>query len=78
MKEKDEIQLDVHDEDKRLDVIMEVHRLNGIKAAERVEQEKLIKRREGAMEILTQIKNNTEHRLLEEEKKNAEIQALVE
>ena len=78
MKEKDEVQLDVHDEDKRLDVIMEVHRLNGIKAAERVEQEKLIKRREGAMEILTQIKNNTEHRLLVEEKKNAEAQALVE
>ena len=39
--------LDVQDEDKRLDVIMEVHRLNGIKAAERVEQEKIIKRREG-------------------------------
>jgi len=78
VKEKDEIIQDVHDEDKRLDVIMEVHRLTGIKAAERVEQEKLIKRREGAREILTQIKNNTETRLLEEEKKNAEAQALVD
>ena len=57
---------------------MEVHRLNGIKAAERVEQEKIIKRREGAREILTQIKNNAEARHLEEEKKNAEAQALVE
>ena len=57
---------------------MEVHRLTGIKAAERVEQEKIIKRREGAREILTQIKNNAEARHLEEEKKNAEAQALVE
>ena len=57
---------------------MEVHRLNGIKAAERVEQEKIIKRREGAREILHQIKNNAEARHLEEEKKNAEAQALVE
>ena len=78
VKEKDEIIEDVQEEDKRLDVIMEVHRLSGIKTAERVEQEKLIKRREGAREILTQIKNNTETRLLEEEKKNAEAQALVE
>ena len=57
---------------------MEVHRLNGIKAAERVEQEKIIKRREGAREILYQIKNNAEARHLEEAKKNAEAQALVE
>jgi len=78
VKEKDEIIEDVQEEDKRLDVIMEVHRLSGIKTAERVEQEKLIKRREGAREILTQIKNNTETRLLEEEKKNAEAQALVD
>ena len=78
VKEKDEILQDVQEEDKRLDVIMEVHRLTGIKAAERVEQEKIIKRREGAREILTQIKNNAEARHLEEEKKNAEAQALVE
>ena len=35
-------------------------------------------RREGARQILEQIKFNTENRLLEEEKKNAEAQALVE
>merc|ERR1712106_611105 len=51
VKEKDEIIEDVQEEDKRLDVIMEVHRLSGIKTAERVEQEKLIRRREGAREI---------------------------
>jgi len=76
--EKEEIQNDVEDEDKRLDVIMEVHRLKGIKESERVEQEKMISRREGAREILKQIKLNTETHLLEEEKKNAEAQALVD
>jgi hypothetical protein len=78
VKEKDEIKVDEEEEDKRLDVIMEVHRLEGIKHAERVEQEKAIQRRAGAREILSQIKSNTESRLLEEEKKNAEAQALVD
>ena len=78
VKEKDEILVDEEQEDKRLDVIMEVHRLKGIKQAERLEQEKVIQRREGAREILSQIKGRTEARLLEEEKKNAEAQALVE
>ena len=31
VKEKEEVKQDVEEEDKRLDVIMEVHRLNGIK-----------------------------------------------
>lgn len=76
--EKSEIKADEEDEDKRLDVIMEVHRLNGMRQAERIEQEKIIQRREGARQILSQIQSNTEARLLEEEKKNAEAQALVE
>ena len=76
--EKSEIKADEEDEDKRLDVIMEVHRLNGMRQAERIEQEKVIQRREGARQILSQIQSNTEARLLEEEKKNAEAQALVE
>ena len=76
--EKSEIKVDEEDEDKRLDVIMEVHRLNGMRQAERIEQEKIIQRREGARQILSQIQSNTEARLLEEEKKNAEAQALVE
>ena len=78
VKEKDEVAVDEEQEDKRLDVIMEVHRLEGIKQAERLEQEKAIQRRAGAREILSQIKSNTESRLLEEEKKNPEAQALVE
>jgi len=76
--EKSEIKADEEDEDKRLDVIMEVHRLNGMRQAERIEQEKIIQRREGARQILSQIQSNTEARLLEEEKKNAEAQALVD
>merc|ERR1712113_1147915 len=78
VKEKDEVAVDEEQEDKRLDVIMEVHRLEGIKQAERLEQEKAIQRRAGAREILSQIKSNPESRLLEEEKKNAEAQALVD
>merc|ERR1711937_65292 len=76
--EKEEIKEDEEDEDKRLDVIMEVHRLNGMRQAERIEQQKVIQRREGARQILSHIQSNTEARLLEEEKKNAEAQALVD
>ena len=39
IKEKNEISTHENEEDKRLDVIMEVHRLNGIKHAERLEKE---------------------------------------
>merc|ERR1711892_1656097 len=54
VKEKDEIIEDVQEEDKRLDVIMEVHRLSGIKTAERVEQEQNVKRAE--QEIIQDLK----------------------
>ena len=53
-------------------------RVNGVKETELVEEMKEKQRREGARQILEQIKFNTENRLLEEEKKNAEAQALVE
>ncbi|CBY09290.1 unnamed protein product [Oikopleura dioica] len=46
--------------------------------AERLEKQKRIQRREGAREILEQIKLNTETRLLDGERKNAEAQALVQ
>merc|ERR1719402_514301 len=78
IKEMDEIQKDIQNEDKRLDVIMEVHRVNGVKETELIEEMKQKQRKEGARQILEQIKFNTENRLLEEEKKNAEAQALVE
>merc|ERR1719167_2103655 len=55
---------------------MEVHRLNAIKDAEKIESLKAAKRMEGARQIMDQIKSNTEVRILEEEKKNAESAAL--
>jgi hypothetical protein len=76
--EVDEIKNEMDEENKRLDIMMEVHRLNGIKEAERLEKQKHIQRREGAREILEQIKLNTETRLLDGERKNAEAQALVQ
>lgn len=77
MAEKTEIALDLQQEEERLDAMMEVHRLNGVKQAEINEEIKQKQRREGAREILDQIKLNTENKLLEEEKKNAESQALI-
>ena len=50
----------------------QVHRLNAIKDAEKIESLKAAKRMEGARQIMDQIKSNTEVRILEEEKKNAE------
>jgi len=76
--EVEEIKNEMDEENKRLDIMMEVHRLNGIKEAERLEKQKRIQRREGAREILEQIKLNTETRLLDGERKNAEAQALVQ
>lgn len=78
IKERDEIHKDLQNEDKRLDVIMEVHRVNGVKESEMVEEIKQRQRKEGARQILEQIKYNTENRLLDDERKNAEAQALVE
>jgi len=69
---------DLQNEDKRLDVIMEVHRVNGVQESELLDEIKQRQRKEGARQILEQIKYNTENRLLDEEKKNAEAQALVE
>lgn len=77
MSEKAEIAQDLQQEEERLDAMMEVHRLNGVKQAEINEEIKQKQRREGAREILDQIKLNTENKLLEEEKKNAESQALI-
>ena len=77
MSEKAEIARDLQQEEERLDAMMEVHRLNGVKQAEINEELKQKQRREGAREILDQIKLNTENKLLEEEKKNAESQALI-
>ena len=77
MAEKREIVQDLQQEEERLDAMMEVHRLNGVKQAEINEEIKQKQRRQGAREILEQIKLNTENRLLEEEKKNAESQALI-
>ena len=77
MAEKREIVQDLQQEEERLDAMMEVHRLNGVKQAEINEEIKQKQRRLGAREILEQIKLNTENRLLEEEKKNAESQALI-
>jgi len=77
MSEKAEIAQDLQQEEERLDAMMEVHRLNGVKQAEINEELKQKQRREGAREILDQIKLNTENKLLEEEKKNAESQALI-
>merc|ERR1712142_802583 len=74
IREKEEIKRDIQNEDKRMDVMMEVHRVNGVKETELVEEMKEKQRREGARQILEQIKFNTENRLLEEEKKNAEAQ----
>ena len=76
--EVEEIKNEMDEENKRLDVLMEVHRINGIKEAERLEKQKHFQRREGARQILEQIKLNTETRLLDAERKNAEAQALVQ
>jgi len=64
-------------EDLRLDTMMEVDRINAIKAAEDIEEMKQRQRFLGAQQLMKQIQSNAEERVLAEERKDQETKIVL-
>ena len=67
-----DIKKELLQEDKRLDEMMEVERLKALKEYEDREQIRQQERLEGAKILRDQIKDNTQNKMLEEERKDQE------
>jgi len=70
--EKVEIKKELLSEDKRLDEMMEVERIKALQEYEEREKRKQSERLEGAKVLRDQIKDNTQNKMLEEERKDQE------
>lgn len=62
----------MQDEEKRLDQMMEIDRVNSIKMQEEIERKRREERLVGATQILEQIAENEQERLFELERKDQE------
>ncbi|EDO38378.1 predicted protein [Nematostella vectensis] len=76
--EKVEVKKEQLVEEKRLDEMMEVERLKKLQEEEEREKERHIERLKGAAVLNIQIEDNKQQRLLEEEKKDQETQAMLQ
>ncbi|CAF0760768.1 unnamed protein product [Brachionus calyciflorus] len=74
--EKQQIKKEVKHEEKRLDQMMEVDRLNAIKIQEEIEKKRKQDKKEGAKVILKQIEESRQDKLIKEEMKEQENQAM--
>ncbi|XP_033641506.1 cilia- and flagella-associated protein 45-like [Asterias rubens] len=70
--EKGQIKGEMTDEEKRLDLMMEVERQRALQLQEEIESQKKEERYEGASQVLTQIAQREEERLLDQERKDQE------
>ncbi|XP_039251391.1 cilia- and flagella-associated protein 45-like [Styela clava] len=70
--EKSQIKQELGDEEIRLDTMMEIDRINGIKTQEKINELRKQQRYAGAVQIMKQIEQNAQDRLLEQEKKDQE------
>lgn len=70
--EKKQIKKEILDEDRRLDQMMEVDRLNAIKMQEEIERHRHEEQREGAKIIVKQMENNQQEKLIKNEIKEQE------
>lgn len=70
--EKVEIKKELLGEDKRLDEMMEVERIKALQEYEEREKARQQERLEGAKVLRDQIKDNTQNKMLEEERKDQE------
>ncbi len=77
VREKQDISKSEIEEQARLDAMMEIHRLQEIERAEIIEQENQLQRLKGAEVIQAQISSNEQQRLLDDEKKDQETQAML-
>lgn len=70
--EKSQIKQELGDEEIRLDTMMEIDRINGIKTQEKINELRKQQRYAGAVQVMKQIEQNAQDRLLEQEKKDQE------
>lgn len=74
--EKDLIKKEIQEEDKRLDEMMEIDRMNALRLEEEIEKKRKEERLVGAMKIMEQIEDNEKERLLDLELKDQENQMM--
>lgn len=74
--EKEQIRKEMTEEEKRLDEMMEVDRINSLKIDTEIEKTRKEQRLLGAMKIMEQIQENEQDRLLELERKDHENRAM--
>lgn len=70
--EKGVVRNEMNDEEKRLDVMMEVDRVNALKMQDEIENTRKDERLLGAMKLMDQIQENEQEKLLDLEKKDME------
>ncbi|CAK8698512.1 unnamed protein product [Clavelina lepadiformis] len=75
--EKKSINSELEVEEKRLDTMMEIDRINAIKGQEEIEDLRKQQRYAGAVQIMRQIEQNSQDRMLEQEKKDQESQQML-
>ncbi|KAI8480465.1 cilia- and flagella-associated protein 45-like [Branchiostoma floridae x Branchiostoma belcheri] len=76
--EKGVIQKELTEEEKRLDLMMEVDRVNDLKLQEEITARRKQERLIGKQQILDQIQQNEEDRLLDQEKKDQEARQMLQ
>ncbi|CAF0822047.1 unnamed protein product, partial [Didymodactylos carnosus] len=76
--EKQQVKREMKDEDKRLDMMMEIERLNSLKIQEEIEKRRHLQAKEGASLILKQIEENDKEKMYKEEIREQENQAMLE
>lgn len=75
--EKEQIKREIKEEDKRLDMMMEIDRVNAIKVQEEIEKKRKHDQYDGAKMILKQIEVNRQEKLLRDEMREQENMMMV-
>ncbi|CAF1525130.1 unnamed protein product [Rotaria magnacalcarata] len=76
--EKQQIKKEMAEEDKRLDMMMEIERLNALKIQEEIEQRRHVQAKDGASMILKQIEENEKEKVYKEEVREQENTAMFD
>merc|ERR1719376_279454 len=76
--EKSQGSKEMKEEEMRLDTMMEIDRINAVRAAEDIEELKQKQRFLNAQLLLKQIKGNTEEKILNEERKDQETRIVLQ
>ncbi|CAF0818971.1 unnamed protein product [Adineta steineri] len=76
--EKRQIKKEMTDEAQRLDMMMEIERLNALKIQEEIELRRHLQNKQGASMVMKQIEENEKDKLLKEEAREQENMAMLE